>query len=224
MQMCLIKCYRNSHVFITCEIGINLLFGGVCLTHVILAPGACGMGVRAAGPATTSADSPASPAPAACSQNADLAAIRVTSELARSEDPFVRCAGCGVGRGRGAPVHARAPQNQLSLEKHICFGRLFCVFWPRQQGAAGRQRQQAAAAGSSQQAAAGSSMQVACSRQQFQPAAVGSCGRQQWAGCGQTLAVRQAASGSSRQALPGRWQRHAAAAGSSSNRQQQVSI
>ena len=65
-------------------------------------------------------------------------------------------------------------------------------------------------------------MQVACSRQQFQPAAVGSCGRQQWAGCGQTLAVRQAASGSSRQALPGRWQRHAAAAGSSSNRQQQV--
>ena len=45
-------------------------------------------------------------------------------------------------------------------------------------------------------------MQVACSRQQFQPAAVGSCGRQQWAGCGQTLAVRQAAPGSSRQLQP----------------------
>ena len=48
-----------------------------------------GWGVRAAGPATTSADSPA---PAACSQNADLAAIRITSELARSEDPFVQAA------------------------------------------------------------------------------------------------------------------------------------
>ena len=79
------------------------------------------MGVRAAGPATTSA---------ACSQNADLAAIRVTSELARSEDPFVRCAGCGVGQGRRAPVHARASQNQLSSEKHIWFGRLFFVFLP----------------------------------------------------------------------------------------------
>ena len=124
------------------------------------------------------------------------------------------CAGCGVGKGHGAPVHARAPQNQLSSEKHICFGRLFCVFWPRQQGAAGRQRQQAAAAGSSQQAAAGSSMQVACSRQQFQPAAVGSCGRQQWAGCGQTLAVRQAASGSSR--------RHFQAGGSGTRQQQAV--
>ena len=60
------------------------------------------------------------------------------------------------------------------------------------------------AGSSSREQPAGSSMQVACSRQQFQPAAVGSCGRQQWAGCGQTVAVRQAASGSSRQALPGR--------------------
>ena len=99
-------------------------FEGVCLTHVILTPGACGMGVRAAGPATTSVTS------AACSQNADLAAIRVTSELARSEDPFVRCAGCGVGKGPGAPVHARAPQNQLSSEKHTWFGRLVFVFLP----------------------------------------------------------------------------------------------
>ena len=95
---------------------LYVLFEGVSVTTVILAPGACGMGVRAAGPATTS---PVSPAPAACSQNADLAAIRVTSELARSEDPFVRCAGCGVGKGRGAPVHARASRNQLSSEKHI---------------------------------------------------------------------------------------------------------
>ena len=86
-----------------------------------------GYGVRAAGLATTSA---ASGAPAACSQNADLAAIRVTSELARSEDPFVRCAGCGVGKGRRAPVHARASRNQLSSEKHIWFGRLFFVFLP----------------------------------------------------------------------------------------------
>ena len=88
-------------------------FKGVCVTSVILAPSACGMGVQAAGPDTTSADSAA---PAACSQNADLAALRVTSELARSEDPFVRCAGCGVGEGRGAPVQARASQNQLSSE------------------------------------------------------------------------------------------------------------
>ena len=71
------------------------------------------------GLATTSVPPGAPVAPAACSQNADLAAIRVTSELARSEDSFVRCAGCGVGQGRGAPVHARAPQNQLSSEKHI---------------------------------------------------------------------------------------------------------
>ena len=88
------------------------------------------MGVRAAGPDTTSADSPASVAPAACSQNADLAAIRVTSELARSEDPFVRCAGCGVGKSPGAPVHARASRNQLPSEKHTWFGRLFFVFLP----------------------------------------------------------------------------------------------
>ena len=157
------------------------------------------MGVRAGGPATTSADSAAPAAPAACSQNADLAAIGVTSELARSEDPLVRCAGCGVGRGRGAPVHARAPQNQLSSEKHISFERLFCVFWPRQQGAAGRQRQQAAAAGSSQQAAAGSSMQVACSRQQLQPAAVGSCGRLRADTSSQAGSIRQQQAGTSRQ-------------------------
>ena len=64
------------------------------------------------------------------SKNGQTATIRVTSELARSEDPFVRCAGCGVGQGRRAPVHARASQNQLPSEKHICFGRLFCVFLP----------------------------------------------------------------------------------------------
>ena len=95
------------------------LFEGVSVTTVILAPGACGMGVRAAGHATTSPAPAAPAAPAVCSQNGQNATIRVTSELARSEDPFVRCAGCGVGKGRGAPVHARASQNQLSSEKHI---------------------------------------------------------------------------------------------------------
>ena len=64
------------------------------------------------------------------SKNGPNATIRVTSELARSEDPFVRCAGCGVGKGRRAPVHARASRNQLSSEKHIWFGRLFFVFLP----------------------------------------------------------------------------------------------
>ena len=54
-------------------------------------------------------------------------------------------------------------------------------------------------------------MQLACSRQQFQPAAVGSCGRQQWAGCGQTVAVRQAAAG-----------RHFQAGGSGTRQQQAV--
>ena len=83
---------------------------------------------RAAGLDTTSPDSAA---PIASSKNADLAAIRVTSELARSEDPFVRCAGCGVGKGRGAPVHARTPQNQLSSEKNTSdLENLFFVFLP----------------------------------------------------------------------------------------------
>ena len=64
-------------------------------------------------------------APAASSKNADLIAIRVTSELATSSDTFVLCAGCGLGEGRGAPVQARAPPEQLSTEKHICFEQLF---------------------------------------------------------------------------------------------------
>ena len=95
------------------------MFEGVCVTTVILAPGACGGGLRAAVLATTSG----SPAAALTnSQNGQVAAIRVTSELARFEDPVVRCAGCGVGQGRGAPVHARArkinfhPKNTHDLE------------------------------------------------------------------------------------------------------------
>ena len=64
------------------------------------------------------------------SKNAEVAAIRVTSELARSDNTFVRCAGAAVGQGRGAPVQARAPRKQLSTEKHIGFGRLFFVFLP----------------------------------------------------------------------------------------------
>ena len=86
-----------------------------------------GGGPRAAVLDTTSV---APVAAATSSKNAQVAAIRVTSELARSEDPFVRCAGCGVGKGRRAPVHARASRNQLSSEKHIWFGRLFFVFLP----------------------------------------------------------------------------------------------
>ena len=85
------------------------------------------MGVRAAVLDTTSA---APGAPGASSKNADLIAIRVTSELATSSDTFVLCAGCGVGKGRGAPVQARAPRKQLSTEKHVGFGRLFSVFLP----------------------------------------------------------------------------------------------
>ena len=56
---------------------------------------------------------------------------------------------------------------------------------------------------------------MACSRQQFQPAAVGSCGRQQWAGCGQTLAVRQR----QHQAAAGK---HFQAGGSGTRQQQAV--
>ena len=86
------------------------------------------MGVRTALLDTTSGD-PADPG--VSSKNADLIAIRVTSELATSSDTFVLCAGCGVGKGRGAPVQARPPRKQLSTEKHIGFGRLFfLVFLP----------------------------------------------------------------------------------------------
>ena len=77
-------------------------------TTVILAPGACGRGLRAALLATTSV-TPVTPAtPVTSSKNADIAAVRVTSELATSSDTFVLCAGAGVGEGRGAPVRARA--------------------------------------------------------------------------------------------------------------------
>ena len=86
----------------TTWVGLKL-FEGVSVTTVILAPGACGMGSRAAVLDTTSAD------PAASSKNTDLIAIRVTSELARSDDTFVRCAGAAIGNGHGAPVQARAP-------------------------------------------------------------------------------------------------------------------
>ena len=65
------------------------------------------------------------------SKNGQNATIRVTSELARSEDPFVRCAGCGVGQGRRAPVHARASQNKLSSEKHMIWKTCFRVFAER---------------------------------------------------------------------------------------------
>ena len=89
-----------------------------------------GGGLRAAVLDTISVSPAAPPAPVTSSKNGQNDTIRVTSELARSEDPFVRCAGCGVGKGRRAPVHARASQNQLSSEKHIWFGRLFFVFLP----------------------------------------------------------------------------------------------
>ena len=57
--------------------------------------------------------SPVAPVAAATdSKNSQNATIRVTLELVRSEDPFVRCAGCGVGKGPGAPVHARAPERR----------------------------------------------------------------------------------------------------------------
>ena len=40
------------------------------------------------------------------------------------------CVYAGVGKGRGAPVYAITPRNQLSTEKHICFGRVFFVILP----------------------------------------------------------------------------------------------
>ena len=85
------------------------------------------MGVRAAVLDTTSGD-PADPA--ASSKNADLTVIRVTSSLARSRDTFVLCTGAVVCEGHGAPVQAPALPKQLSTEKHICFGALFCMFLP----------------------------------------------------------------------------------------------
>ena len=43
----------------------------------------------------------------------------------------MRCAGCGVGQGRRAPVHARASQNQLSSEKNTYdLEDVFFVFLP----------------------------------------------------------------------------------------------
>ena len=44
----------------------------------------------------------------------------------------MRCAGCGVGQCHGAPVHARASQNQLSSEKtHMIWKTFFRVFAER---------------------------------------------------------------------------------------------
>ena len=66
------------------------------------------------------------------SKNAEVAAIRATSELARSEDPVVGCAGCGEGQGRRAPVHARASQNQLSSKKErVIWNTVFFVVLPK---------------------------------------------------------------------------------------------
>ena len=108
-------------------------FEGVSVTTVILAPGACGMGVRAAVLDTTSADPGDPGAPGASSKNVDLIAIRVTSELATFSDTFVLCAGCGGGKGRGTPLQARAPRKQLSTETHThtqVLEDLFFVFLP----------------------------------------------------------------------------------------------
>ena len=61
-----------------------LLFEGVCLTTVILTPGACGGRLRAAAHDIDSAAPAAPPAPAApaappeCSENADLAVFYST--------------------------------------------------------------------------------------------------------------------------------------------------
>ena len=60
---------------------IYILFEGVSVTTVILAPGACGMGVRGAGFGTTSPD-PVDPV--TNSKNAEVVRRLRTSELARS--------------------------------------------------------------------------------------------------------------------------------------------
>ena len=89
-------------------------------------------GLRAAPLATTSLAPAAPVAAVTSSKNGQNATIRVTSELARSEDHFVRCAGCGVGQGQGALVHARASQNQLSSENtHMIWKTFIRVFAER---------------------------------------------------------------------------------------------
>ena len=74
---------------------------------------------------------PASPvAPLTGSKNVQVGAIRVTSELARFEDPFVRCAGCGVGQGRRAPM-TREHREINFHQKNTCdLEDLFFVFLP----------------------------------------------------------------------------------------------
>ena len=61
-------------------------FEGVSVTTVILAPGACGRRVRDALLATTSVPPVTPVTPVTSSKNADIAAVRVTSELATSSD------------------------------------------------------------------------------------------------------------------------------------------
>ena len=77
-----------------------------------------GGGLRAAVLATVSVSPVAPVAPLTSSKNGQNVTIRVTSELARSEDPFVRCAGCGVGEGCVAPIYAKQSLAQLLLKKH----------------------------------------------------------------------------------------------------------
>ena len=69
------------------------IFEGVSVTAVILAPGACGRGLQAALLATTFV-TPVTPATSVTSsKNANIAAVRVTSELATSSDTSGRSGG-----------------------------------------------------------------------------------------------------------------------------------
>ena len=102
-------CLQQNAALFRVRSGYGELFEGVSVTTLVVAPGVRD-GVRAAGLATTSV-SPGAPVTTS-SKNVDLASICVTV-------PVMFRASAGVGQGRGAPVHARAPQNQLSSETHI---------------------------------------------------------------------------------------------------------
>ena len=86
-------------------------FEGVSVTTVILAPGACGLGLRAALLATTSVEAVAPVAPAAAAAVFQKSPISCYLPYLRARGPllilhpvFFRCTICGVGEGHDAPV------------------------------------------------------------------------------------------------------------------------
>ena len=96
------------HKLLTNRLKRLLCFEGVSVTTVILAPGACGLGLRAALLATTSV-APHPPAAAvAVLQKSPISCylpyLRARGPLLTSHPFFFCCAICGVGEGHDAPV------------------------------------------------------------------------------------------------------------------------